>query len=56
MVGNDDDLGRSRRHSAEDRGRSSTGWVLGGRMIRRSGDAVCSLYRAQGNEKCEFLS
>jgi hypothetical protein len=55
MVGNDDNLGRSRRHSAEDREWSSTGWVLSGQMIRRSGDAVCGLYRAQENEKCGFL-
>jgi hypothetical protein len=32
-----------------------TGLVLGGRMIRRSGDAVCGLYRVHGDEKCEFL-
>jgi hypothetical protein len=30
MVGNDEDHGRSWRPSAEDRGWSSTGWVLGG--------------------------
>jgi hypothetical protein len=32
-----------------------TGQVLGGRMIRRSGDAVCGLHRACGDEKCVFL-
>jgi hypothetical protein len=33
-----------------------TGRVLGGRAIERSGDAVCGLYRAQGDEEREFLS
>jgi hypothetical protein len=46
MAGNDEDLDRSRRPSAEDRGWSSTCRVLGGQTIRRSGDAVCGLYRA----------
>jgi hypothetical protein len=46
MVGNDEDRGRSRRLSAEDRGWSSTGQVLGGQMIEMSGDAVCGLHRA----------
>jgi hypothetical protein len=32
-----------------------TGRVLGGRMIRRSGDAVCDLYHAHEDEKHEFL-
>jgi hypothetical protein len=32
-----------------------TGRVLSGRMIRRSGDVVCSLNRAHGDEECEFL-
>jgi hypothetical protein len=30
MAGSDEDHGRSRRHSAEDRGWSNIGWVLGG--------------------------
>jgi hypothetical protein len=30
--------------------------VLDGREIRRSGDVVCGLYRAQGDEEREFLS
>jgi hypothetical protein len=34
----------------------STGRVLDGRMIERSGDTVCSLYRAQGDEESGFLS
>jgi hypothetical protein len=32
-----------------------TGRVLGGRAIERSGDAVCDLHRACGDEECRFL-
>jgi hypothetical protein len=32
-----------------------TCWVLGGRAIERSGGAVCSLHRARGDNKREFL-
>jgi hypothetical protein len=56
MADSGEDLGRSRRPGAEDRGRSSTGRVLGGQMIGRSGDAVCGLYRAQGDEEHGFFS
>jgi hypothetical protein len=42
MAGSDEDRGRSRRSYAEDRGWSSTGRVLGGRTIERSGDVVWS--------------
>jgi hypothetical protein len=31
------------------------GRILGGRTIRRSGDGVCSLHRAQGDEWRGFL-
>jgi hypothetical protein len=55
MAGSDEDLGRSRRPGVEDRGWSSTGRVLGGRTIERSGDAVCGLYRAQEDEERGFL-
>jgi hypothetical protein len=55
MAGSDEDRGRSRRHGAEGRGWSNTGWVLGGRTIERSGDAVCGLHHAQGDEEHEFL-
>jgi hypothetical protein len=55
MIGSDEDLDRSRRPDAEDRGWSSTGQVLGDRMIGRSGDTVCDLHRAQGDEECMFL-
>jgi hypothetical protein len=56
MVGSDEDLGRSMRLGVEDRGWSSTGQVLSGRMIGRSGDAVCVLHRTQGDEERAFLS
>jgi hypothetical protein len=36
-------------------GDGRTGWLLGGRMIERSGDIVCDLYRAQGDEERGFL-
>jgi hypothetical protein len=55
MTDSDDDLGRSRRPDAEDRGWSSTGWVLGGRMIGRSDDSVYGLYHAHGDEERRFL-
>jgi hypothetical protein len=46
MVANDEHRDRSRRVDAEDRGWSSTGWILGGQMIKRSGDTVYGLHRA----------
>jgi hypothetical protein len=46
MVGSDEDRDRSRRLGVEDRGWSSTGRVLGGRMVERSGDDVYGLHRA----------
>jgi hypothetical protein len=55
MVGSDEDHDRGRRPSAEDLGWSSTGRLLGGRMIKRSGDAVSDLYHAYGDEECGFL-
>jgi hypothetical protein len=55
MVGSDEDLGRSRTPDAEDRGWLSTGRVLGGRTIERSGDAVYGLHSAQGDEVHEFV-
>jgi hypothetical protein len=36
-------------------GDGHTGQVLSGWMIERSGDAVCGLHRARGDEKREFL-
>jgi hypothetical protein len=32
------------------------GRVLGGPTIGRSGDAVCNLHHAHGDEECGFLS
>jgi hypothetical protein len=31
------------------------GQVLGGRAIERSGDVMCGLHRARGDEEREFL-
>jgi hypothetical protein len=55
MMSNDEDLGRSRRPGAKDRGWSSTGRVLSDWTIGRSGDAVCGLHHAKGDEEHEFL-
>jgi hypothetical protein len=55
MADSDEDQGMSMRHGAEDRGWSSTGQVLGGQTIERSGNAVCGLHRAQGHEERMFL-
>jgi hypothetical protein len=32
-----------------------TGWVLGGQMIERSGNALCGLHHARVDEVHEFL-
>jgi hypothetical protein len=55
MAGSDEDRGRNRRPDVEDRGWSSIGQVLGGRTVKRSGDVVCDLHCAQGDEEREFL-
>jgi hypothetical protein len=47
MAGSNEDHGKSRRPSAEDRGWSSISQVLDGWMIGRSGDAMCGLHHAQ---------
>jgi hypothetical protein len=49
MTDSDEYRGRSGRLGAEDRGWSSTGWVLGGQTIEKSSDAMCGLHRAQGD-------
>jgi hypothetical protein len=36
-------------------GDGRTGQVLGGRVIDRSGGAVCGLHRARGDKEREFL-
>jgi hypothetical protein len=46
MTDSDQNQDRNKRLGAEDRGWSSTCRVLDDRTIERSGDAVCSLYRA----------
>jgi hypothetical protein len=55
MTSSDEDLGSSRRSGAEDRGWPSTSQVLGGQTIGKSGDIVCGLYNAQGDDKHGFL-
>ncbi len=50
MACSDVDRGTSRRPGAEDRGWSSIVRVLGDRTIERSGDALCGLHHAQGDE------
>jgi hypothetical protein len=55
MVNNDDDVDRSRRSGADDRGWSSTCWVLDDRTIERSGNTVCGLHHAQGDDEHVFL-
>jgi hypothetical protein len=55
MVGSDENHVRSRRSGAEDQGWSSTGWVLSGQTIERSGEVVCGLHRVQGDDEREFL-
>jgi hypothetical protein len=37
-------------------GDDHTGRVLGGQTIKRSGDTVCGLHCAQGDEELRFLS
>jgi hypothetical protein len=55
IAGSNDDRGRSRRPDVDDWGLSSTGRILDGRTIGRSGDVVCGLHRAQGDKEREFL-
>jgi hypothetical protein len=55
MAGSDGNCDSCRRPGVKDRGWSSTGQVLGGRVIERSGDAMCSLHRARGDKEHMFL-
>jgi hypothetical protein len=55
MAGSNEDQGRSRKFGARDQGWSSTGRVLSGQTIERSGDTVCGLHRAQRDEEHKFL-
>jgi hypothetical protein len=54
MACSDKDHGRSRRPSAEDQD-GHTGRVLSGRVIERSGGAVCGLHRTREDEEHGFL-
>jgi hypothetical protein len=56
MADSDKDHSRSMRLSVEDQRWSSTGQVLGGCVIGRSGDAMCGLYRAHEDDESGFLS
>jgi hypothetical protein len=42
-------------HLVQRIGDDHTGRVLSGRVIERSGDAVCGLHHARGDEECGFL-
>jgi hypothetical protein len=54
MAVSNEDHGRSRRPGAEDQdGRTSR--VLGSRMIERSGDTVCGMHHARGDDERGFL-
>jgi hypothetical protein len=55
MANNAEDHGRIRRPGEEDRGWSSIGQILGGRTTERSGNAMCGLYHAHGDEGRGFL-
>jgi hypothetical protein len=55
MADIDEDPDMSRRSGAEDRGWSSTYYVLSGQTIERLSDAVCGLYLAEGDEERGFL-
>jgi hypothetical protein len=55
MADGNEDRDRSSRPDAEDQRWSSTSQVLDDWMIERSGDTVCGLHRAQGDEDREFL-
>jgi hypothetical protein len=55
MAGSIEDHDKSRRPGTEDRGWSSTGRVLNGPTIERSGDAVWGLHRARGDEERMFF-
>jgi hypothetical protein len=54
MAGSDEDRGRS-RSLVQRTGDGRTGWELNGQTIGRSGDAVCGLHHARGDEERGFL-
>jgi hypothetical protein len=51
MVGSDKDYGDLVQRTMVGR----TGWVLGGQMIERSGNALCVLHHARVDEVHGFL-
>jgi hypothetical protein len=55
MMGSDEDRCMSKRLGVEDQEWSSTGQVLSGQTVERSGDAVCGLHCAQEDEEHIFL-
>jgi hypothetical protein len=55
MVNSDGDVDRSRRPGADDQEWSSKCRVLDDRMIERSGNTVCGLHHAQGDDEHVFL-
>jgi hypothetical protein len=55
MTSSDEYRDRSRRPDAEDRGWSDTSRVLGRRTIGRSGDTMCGMHHARGDEERGFL-
>jgi hypothetical protein len=55
MAGSNEDHDRNMRFGVEDQGWLNISRVLSDRMIRRSGDAIYGLHRAQGDEVREFL-
>jgi hypothetical protein len=55
MAGSNEYRGMGRRPGADDWGWSSTGRIIGGQMIERSGDIVCGLHHVQRDEERGFL-
>jgi hypothetical protein len=55
MADNNEDRARNKRFGTDDRRWSSTCRVLSGWAIERSGDIMCGLHHAKGDEQCEFL-
>jgi hypothetical protein len=56
MMGSDENRGMSRRLGVEDWEWSSIGRALSVWMIERSGDTLCGLHHARGDEELGFLS
>jgi hypothetical protein len=55
MTENDKNRGRSRRPDPKDQKWLSIGRILGDQTIEISGDVMCSLHRARGDEERNFL-